>query len=211
MPVNWRKPIIYTGLALSGSRISRYLAEAERVSQRSKDEIVAYQEAKLEELLRHAYEHVPYYHRVLPEAGTIVKGKVRLENFCEIPVLTKDIIRKEGKNLYSDDHSSRKYYRNTSGGSTGEPVVFIQDKEYNEWNLATKIFYNKMLGKEPGESEYKVWGSERDIFKGTIGLKNKGINFLYNRRFFNSFLINDSKLHELVKDWNRIKPKFVWS
>ncbi len=209
--INWRKPLILAGLTLSGSKIPRYLKEIERVSQLPRDEIVTYQKGELEKLLLHASEHVPYYHRVLPEAGVISNGKVHLENFSEIPVLTKDIIRKEGANLYSDDRVRRRYYHNTSGGSTGEPVAFIQDKEYNEWNIATKLFYNKMLGKELGDCEYKIWGSERDIFSGTIGFQNKLINLVYNRHFFNSYLITDAKLRELVVRWNEIKPRYVWS
>lgn len=209
--VNWRKPLIFAGLALSGSKIPRYLKEVERVSLLSKDEIAEYQQAKLERLLMHAYQNVPYYRRVLPEAGVISEGKVNLEHFTDIPLLTKDIIRKEGENLYSQDYKNRHPYRNSSGGSTGEPVRIIQDKQYDEYNNAIKIYFNRMLGKDIGEREIKFWGSERDIFTGSIGLKNKIINFIYNRAFINSFMIQSSDYKEIVDKWNNFKPKVVWS
>lgn len=199
------------GLTLSGSKIPKYLEEVERVSLLSKDEIVEYQQAKLERLLMHAYQNVPYYHRLLPEVGVISDGKVNLEHFKDIPLLTKDIIRKEKENLYSQDYKDRQSYKNTSGGSTGEPVQIIQDKQYDEYNTAIKIYFNRMLGKDLGEKEIKFWGSQRDIFTGSIGLKNKIINFLYNRTFINSFMIQPSDHREIVDKWNNTKPKVVWS
>lgn len=209
--INWRKPLILAGLTLSGSKIPRYLKEVERVSLLSKDEIAEYQQAKLERLLMHAYQNVPYYHQVLPKAGVISEGKVNLEHFADVPLLTKDIIRKEGENLYSRDCKSRHPYKNSSGGSTGEPVQILQDKQYDEYNNAIKIYFNRMLGKDIGEKELKFWGSERDIFTGSIGLKNKFINFTYNREFINSFMIQPSDYNEIVNKWNNTKPKVVWS
>ena len=172
MTLNWRKPIILAALHLSGSKIPLILKEIDRVSLMSREEIIKYQEEMLKLLLLHAYQKVPYYHRILPESGVISDGDIHLENFSKIPLLTKDIIRKEGKNLYSSDYLHRKPYENTSGGSTGEPVRFIQDKEYDEWNIATKIHFNRVLGKQIGDREIKFWGSERDIIEGTIGIKN---------------------------------------
>lgn len=209
--INWRKPVIFAALHMSGSKIPGYLEEIDQVSRMSREEIVRYQEEKLKLLLLHAYRNVPYYHRILPESGVISGGNVRLEHFEDIPFLTKDIIRKEGKNLYSSDYLKRKPYENTSGGSTGEPVRFIQDREYHEWNTATKLSFNKVLGKEIGDKEIKFWGSDRDIFEGTIGIRNTLINFLYNRYFINSFRLTPQKLQNTVNEWEKVKPLFVWS
>ena len=209
--MNWRKPLIFAGLYLTGSKIPKYLKEIKRIEKLPQEEIKKYQEEKLKKLLLHAYCNVPYYRKILPKSGVIKNGKVYLENFDKIPILTKEIIRKEGTNLYSKDYKSRKPYENTSGGSTGEPVKFIQDKEYDEWNIATKIYYNQMLGKEIGEKEIKFWGSERDIFKGNIGFKNKIFNFIYNRNLVNSFRLNFVGLNKAIDSWNRFKPKIVWS
>ncbi|MCK5611939.1 hypothetical protein KAR91_59265 [Candidatus Pacearchaeota archaeon] len=57
-------------------------------------------------------------------------------------------------------------------------MKFIQDKYYDDWNVATKIYFNQMLGKEIGEKEIKLWGSDRDIIMGNLTLKNRLINYL---------------------------------
>ncbi len=209
--MNWRKPIIYLLLTLSGSNILKNLKEIEKVSLFSTTEKEEYQKKKLKNILLHAYHNVPYYHKVLADAGVITNGEVCLDNFHKIPVLTKDIIRKEGINLYSSDYKQRKPYENTSGGSTGEPVKFIQDKEYDAWNIASKMFFFRKLGKDEGEKEIKLWGSDRDIIKGNLTPKDRLINFLYNRKFFNCYNFSDRDMDNLVKLHNTFKPSMYWA
>jgi len=60
------------------------------------------------------------------------------EYLRHFPVLTKDIIRSRFDELKSNDLRRRKWYFNTSGGLTGEPVRFIQDWEYAAKSEATK-------------------------------------------------------------------------
>ncbi|ODS35023.1 hypothetical protein BEH94_03715 [Candidatus Altiarchaeales archaeon WOR_SM1_SCG] len=208
--MSWRKPLIFAGLYLTGSKIPAYLKEIERIEKLPPEEIKKYQDEKLKKILLHAYNNVPYYHKVLPNAGVIRNGKVNLENFNRIPILTKDIIREEGKNLYSRDYKKRKPYENTSGGSTGEPVKFIQDKMYWQMNIANKLYFNRLLGKDIGEKEINLWGSERDIFRNTLSLKEKITNFLYNRAFLNAYKMDNIKLKNFVSEINKVKPVSMW-
>lgn len=209
--MNWRKSIIYLLLNLSGSKVLKNLKEIEEVSSFSVEEKEKYQKDKLKNILLHAYNNVPYYKKILAQAAVVINGEVYLENFSRIPVLTKDIIRKEGINLYSTDYKQRKPYENTSGGSTGEPVKFIQDKEYDAWNIASKIFFFRKLGKDEGEKEIKLWGSDRDIIKGNLTPKDRFINFLYNRKFFNCYNFSDQDMANLVKLHNTFKPCMYWA
>ncbi|MFH1586201.1 MAG: hypothetical protein ABIB79_05525, partial [archaeon] len=209
--MNWRKPVIFALLSLSGSKTPQYLREIRKIDKSSLKEKEEYQKQKLEKLLLHAYENAPYYHRVLGEAKVVVNGEVNLENFSKIPILTKEIIRKEGKNLYSKDYEKRRFYENTSGGSTGEPVRFIQDKEYDDWNIATKLYFFKKLGKEEGEREIKLWGSDRDIIKGNLTVKDRIINFLYNRKFFNCYNFSQKDLEKLSILHNSFNPQVYWA
>ncbi len=123
--MNWRKPIIYFFLYLAGSKISGNIKEIKKINNFSLSEKEKYQKEKLKKILKHAYENVLYYHKILAVAGVVKNNKVYLENFNKIPILTKEIIRSEGSNLYSKDYKKRGFYENTSGGSTGEPVRFL--------------------------------------------------------------------------------------
>ena len=101
------------------------------------------QNKRLVQLLSHAYRNVPYYYEVLSDAGVVSNsGEIRLNNFTQIPLLNKKILRERFNDLKSRDLNKRKWYYNTSGGSTGEPARFIQDKKHNNWGRAIKIFYD---------------------------------------------------------------------
>ena len=209
--MNWRKPLVYSLLYASRSRIPANLREIRKYEYAPRDELEELQRRKLEKLLIHAYNNVPYYNKVLKQCGVVSDGKMRIEEYSKIPLLTKEIIRREGENLYSKDYEDRKPYENTSGGSTGEPVKFIQDKEYDDWNIATKLYFNEVLGKEIGDGEIKFWGSDRDILAGNLTIKDRLINVIYNRKFFNCYRLGEQEIRRLVELNNTFKPVAYWS
>jgi phenylacetate-CoA ligase len=195
--MNWRKTVIFALFYADRSRIPSILKQIKKEEFLSKDELRQLQEQRLIKLLFHSYN--------------VIDGKINLSNFSRIPLLTKEIIRKEGTNLYSKDYKNRKPYENTSGGSTGEPVCFMQDKEYDQWNIATKLYFFDMLGKKLGEGEIKFWGSDRDILEGNLTTRDRLINFIYNRKFFNSYRLGHEHIHQLIDLNNRFKPIGYWS
>ncbi len=208
--MNWRKPLIFAGLYLTGSKIPRYLREIERVAKLPQNEIEGYQNEKLKQLLLHSYQNVPYYHKILPESGVIIDGEVHLENFDKIPILTKEIIGSNYEDLKSRDLETRKYYENHTGGSTGQPLIFLQDKDYEEQNFANKIYYCGLAGKDIGKKEMKIWGSEKDFIEGTSNVKSKLTFWLYNRLFENSFDLDMKQINKIIKNINSEQPDLIW-
>lgn len=80
-----------------------------------------WQLAKLTAMLSYAQRHCTYYRKY-------IVGEVRMDNSMEIikslPLLDKNIIRHQEKNVYSDEITDNwKVWLNT-GGSTGEPLHF---------------------------------------------------------------------------------------
>ncbi|HNT34584.1 MAG TPA: phenylacetate--CoA ligase family protein, partial [bacterium] len=138
-------------------------------------------------------------------------NEVHLERFSQVPFLTKQIIREQGRALISEDCPRRGSYPNTSGGSTGEPVRFLQDARYKAHNWADVLLYNRVLGKELGMREVKLWGSERDILQGGTGWITQMGNFLYNRLLLNSFLMTPDLMREYVSRINHFKPYSLWT
>lgn len=209
--MNWRKPVIFGLLKATGSQVPTCLKQINDVEFLIKDQLYAYQDEKLCKLLRHAYDKVPYYRALLGDHKVVVNDDVHLERFSELPLLTKTIIREQGDKLYASDAQDRKPYDNTSGGSTGEPVRFLQDKQYDVWNIATKLYFNQVVGKDVGESEIKFWGSDRDILAGSLTFKDRMINKLYHREFFNTYRLGTKELDDLIALNNRFKPVAYWS
>lgn len=209
---NWRKPVIEFLLNVTGSKILNHLEYMRWLDRQSLEVIKKHQRFKLKALLKHASRCVPYYHKLLPKVGVVRSdSSIDLDKFHQIPPLTKEIIREVGPLLYSCDHKKRGSYENTSGGSTGEPVKFLQDRRYDEWNIANKLFFNMLHGKQPGDPELKLWGSDRDILEGTLGLKDNIINFLYNRSFLNTFDLSKQNFSVYVNHINKHRPTAIWA
>jgi len=168
-----------------------------------------FQVVHLRKLLSHAYQNVPLYAKRLKN---IIENldSVRHE-FNRIPLLTKGDLRKCGKDLISKDIDTRKWFYNSSGGSTGEPVRFIQDESLDRWCCASqRIYYENIVGiDELAVRKVLLWGSEIDIFKGTIGLRRKVINWLANTKFLNTFRMSEEDMVRYVKIINSYKPDLI--
>jgi phenylacetate-CoA ligase len=146
---------------------------------------------------------------VLANAGVCHSEKVSFENFDKILPLTKDIITNNFDALKSNDLAARNWYKNTSGGSSGTPVTFIQDKEYLVWNIANKIYLKEIGGQKMGDCELRLWGSERDILVGREKLSIRLRNWLYNRQDFNSFILSEQGMSDLYGLWNVFQPQWI--
>jgi phenylacetate-CoA ligase len=211
MPLNWRKPIFFGVLRATGSPIPNELRLLRCIERKSPDDIRELQRYRLATLLRHAWENTEYYRGVLSECGVVRNGKVDLDQFANIPFLTKDIIRRQGTKLRTMTlPNNRKSYVNRTGGSTGEPVTYWQDSYYWDINVATKLYHFEVLGKEVGELEMKIWGSDRDFVLETSSWKAKLKNFLYNRRILKCSRLAEGDILSIVNDINRIRPKSIW-
>jgi phenylacetate-CoA ligase len=168
-----------------------------------------FRDAHLQSLILHAYQNVPFYTERLKN---IFKGdKLDFNKFNEVPLLTKDDIRKYWKDLISKDVGSRKWFYNSSGGSTGEPVKLIQDYLFNLWSMSSRrIYYENIIGiDELAVRKVILWGSERDIFRGTIGVKEKVMNWLTNTKLLNSFRMSEKDMERYVKIINSYKPDLI--
>jgi len=168
--------------------------------------------SNLNNLLNHAYEHIDYYHRLFQKLDIVKANRVQLNSISElnkIPLLTKEIIRKEGKMLYSDDINTRQSYQNSSGGSTGEPIHFMQDREYSISNRSCTQLALFWQGHEIYDSMIVIWGAERDTFEGKKPLKSIIKDFFYNTAVLNSFNMSEKDMKSYIKLLNQGKPRFI--
>ena len=176
-----------------------------------REEVDAAVDERMRSLLLRAASKVPYYTELLAGSGVVKDGVVRRENFENIPFLTKDIIRNEGTNLYASDYRTRRPYENTSGGSTGEPVKFLQDREYESRRFASRFFYNTWAGKRPGDRELMLWGSERDILKGSRTALSRLKHWVFGSEFLNSYRMGEEEMTRYADHWNAARPVMVWA
>lgn len=171
-------------------------------------EILAHEEGlgdlHLSALLRHIKDHVPYYSEICGENH----AAPRLSDF---PILSKQILEKNFEALRSTDPTERNCFLNSSGGSTGRPQTFVQDKIFQQWSIAAQTYYfRRFLDADyAGTSKVILWGSEKDFYKRSLGLKPKFTNWLTRSTFLNSFKVSEEQLLNYLRIINRKKPEFI--
>lgn len=197
---------LYKGFSGTSEKFSR-VKEIEQFGKRELDE---YTNKRLTELVSYAYEHVPYYKNKLLSAGVAKEnGDFALENFCNIPLLSKEDIRSHFDEMASHELNRRKWKYKTTGGSTGQPLTVIHDLERVGWVNAVKDLRNEWSKMCFGDSRVRIWGSERDLFYGKESLKVQLNRWINNTVWLNAFTLTPEKMQEFIEIINKKKPKQI--
>ena len=165
------------------------------------------QQKKLYKLIEYASENIPYYKRIIQEYNIQFSEDTIFKDIKKFPLLTKDVIRNHFDQLYK--FRDRTYYRNTSSGSTGEPVIFYQDSNYFAWNTAAKIIFDEWAGRKIGEPMVRLWGSTLDILKSSQGFKSYLKQLLSGVTTLSSTKASGEDMNRYLKTINKIKPALI--
>jgi phenylacetate-coenzyme A ligase PaaK-like adenylate-forming protein len=190
--------------------VFRHFDQLRREQYYSLSEMVRLRERRLSKLLLHASTNVPYYSRLLRDAGAIGKdGRVCLDRFGDIPVLSRGVVQSDGEQLRSGDLSSRDWYEYASGGSTGQPVVTVQDITCRERAVGIKQLYDSWTGYQAGQRRVLLWGSERDLFVGGETRRTRLARWLKNEVWLNAFRMGPDEMRAHVSVINRVRPRQI--
>ncbi len=208
---NFKKKIWYLKLAMQGNAVYNQ-RQLERWQWLNQEQTLALQQERLKNLLSFANRHVPYYRNVFKKNGLSEKNcDIDLINFNRIPLLEKPTLRSSFDALKSDDLHKRKWRFTTSGGSTGEPVRIIQDKEYLDWGQAIKNLDDEWSGYSIGTKQILLWGSEQDLFVGRETIKTRLRRWLRNELCLNAFLMTPEQMMHYVEQINACKPVRIFA
>lgn len=117
--------IVYPlGDAVLHTSVMKYLASLEESQWWPPDRLAELQNAKLRALIEHACTQVPYYQRVFEERGLKARDIQTADDLRKLPVLTKDLLRRNFQELTARDYQRRRPFLDASSGSTGQPLRF---------------------------------------------------------------------------------------
>lgn len=201
-----RKTLYFGYHSLTGGHLGREYAKAVQQDRHGVPSDTT--RKSLIRLLTYARQSVPYYARLMNEQGDSYKSDPE-SYLARFPILTKDKIRANFDQLKSVDLATRKWTYSTTGGSTGEPLKLIQDREYRDRVVALQMLYFLWNGRELGEPLVYVWGSERDILEGNMGLKMTANNLLTRTSYLNAFQMTPAKMRAFLDVLNARPPKLI--
>ena len=199
--------LLYFGAhSVIGRPLGRYYTEYLRADEQR--DVYAPPQDALARLLRHCAANVPYYAKLMARAGDRYETDAIKYLRC-LPLLTKDLVRENFEQLKSRDLAQRHWVYNTSGGSTGEPLKLIQDREFQDRQMAIQLLSFQWAGRRLGEPALHIWGSVRDILQGSERWQMRILNRLSNDRYLNVFHMTPAKMHDFLEQLNSERPKLI--
>lgn len=164
--------------------------------------------AKLQKLLAHAVETVPFYKGHLQ--GLDLAGSLSdlHESFLGIPALSKATINDNLQTMVSANLDGNGLDENSTSGSTGEKLLFYTDWRSGAFRKATVRRSQRWLGVLPGHPEVRLWGSPIDInrSKSIRGLLHSTIS---REKMLSAYSMDEQSLNSYLKFCLRFKPKLL--
>ena len=102
-------------------------------------QLEAFQLEQLQRLVRHAWETVPYYRRVMEEHGIRPDDIRQLDDIRRFPIMSKDDLKKAGEEIVSTRYRRSLLSTAHTGGTTGLPVPVRRDP----WSIAREHAFVK--------------------------------------------------------------------
>lgn len=202
-------PSLYTELKFfKNSKLGEQFRFLQKSQWFSRGKILNVQVRRLRALIKHAYENVPYYHRVFKEIGFSPCDVKTVDDLNRLPVLTKDVVRSNFDDLTATNFPRVKMMPYATGGSTGEPLQFYISKDYVNSTSAAELRAYGWCGYRLGDKHAVLWGSSFDL-KESEKLHNKIVNFLDRRIMLNCFKMSEESMRMYTHTLKKFKPKIV--
>jgi phenylacetate-CoA ligase len=152
---------------------------------------------------------VPYYRRVFDEVGFRPdKLAEDPDSLRKIPPVSKAYMRDHLDEFLTSEPARRKEAStNSTSGSTGEPLVFWEDRDFQDSANGNAFRHHTWCGWEPGQPRAYLWGRFEATFKGA--LRAQAREFLWNRFTIYCWSLSEEKMSRLAQLIRRRKPKLL--
>ena len=187
----------------SGTTIHQHLAGLNKSQWWSKDQIEELQNKKLRTLIRHAYDNVPYYHRIFSQRGITPESIKTKDDLEKIPVLTKDDIRKNLPDLIAGNIRTSDMIESHSSGSTGEPLKYYIDKRSYSAGWAQTFRCWSWAGFQLGDPYVKISLNPR------TSMVKKIQDRLLQTKYVYAMGITDTTIAQEMEKIREFNPKII--
>ena len=154
--------------------------------------------------LQHALNEVPYYRQM---AGENVSAAT-IETF---PLLTRDLLRARFDDLQNDRIERVGWSERRTSGSTGTPLVIIQNEVQRNWVRAGEAwYYRNLLGFDLTETpRILIWASSDAILGKKMDLGNRINLFLSKADRLGASRFTPAEFSDIVDAINRRRAKLI--
>jgi len=188
----------------SGTTIQKKLKFLLKSQYWSRKKIEGYQNKRLRELMEHAYTNVPYYTKLFDKLRLKPSDIKTKKDLKKLPILTKEIIRKNAEELRAKNYL-RKSYQSFTSGSTGTPMIFYLTKEDFSWIWAAHFRKFTWAGCEYGDKYVKI-----SLNNSRVKVSKKVQDTLMRCHYIYSDKLNDAAIKTYLDKIRKFSPKFIY-
>jgi phenylacetate-CoA ligase len=146
----------------------------------SKDRIYSFQLERVRAIVRHAFDTVPYYKRIIGDLGFDPRDIKSLDDLKKLPIISKQEIIEDYSSFKSDLFTKNNPMERSTGGTTGIPFRYYNDRLSWGLNWATKIRTFSWGGYRFGADKIAVLKGGSMERKGNFSPKTMFWKYLHN-------------------------------
>lgn len=183
-----------------------YLEDLEKTQWYSRNDIEVLQLQKLQTLLKTALKHSPWHTKRIENSGIDFKN-LTLDEFTKLPTMTKADAQEYGNEMAWHDVPGGSF-RYTTGGSSGQPLIFNFGRTRQASDAAGRIRARRWSGVNVGDPEVYLWGAPVELNK-TDRIK-KIRDRLLNQLVLNAFEMSPENMSIYLTAIQKFKPKCIY-
>ena len=181
--------------------INKYVEEIDALYEMTPMELKMRNEKRFLEIFNKAFTSSAYYRNLCKSVGvTSIEDIKHIEDIVKLPILTKDMLKKHGKELLTCKEKG--LIKNHTSGTTGTPLTVYQDWKSVWKEQAYFVCYRKRCGYNYGEPMVSLRGN---LTRDEIYLKIHVSNTL----FLSSYNINSKTAETYHRLIEKHHPKAI--
>jgi phenylacetate-CoA ligase len=176
---------------------------------RSSADLSLVQNHKLKQLLQYLNKYNNFYQKRFKDAGFDPESKSDIEQFAQLPVLTKEDIRLYQSQIISSGKNYKSVFKHSSSGTTGEPIQFYHHQQSESAGIGGVYAIYSSIGWSPGKRTFHIWGNPSSVKKWQTP-KSRFKQKLLNQVNINAFDLGQRGNLEIVsKQILQKQPLFI--
>lgn len=170
------------------------------------EQLRSHQLDALRRLLALAAAGVPYYRQLFEREGFDPAAMRSLDDLRRLPLLTKALIRQHADELRHEQAGP--LVRSSTGGSSGEPLVFGLGMDRVSHDVAAKWRATRWWGVDIGDPEVVVWASPIEL--GAQDRVRLLRDAMFRSVLLPAFEMSDAKLDGFLVAIRRRRPRMLF-
>ena len=191
---------------LKGHSTAGALRSMEQSQWLSRTELQAFQLARLRTFLERIGRDVPYYRDLFRDIGFSPVDVNTLADLQRLPITGKPDIRENLERMKADNAGPLERF--STGGSSGEPLVFYRGKERVSHDVAAKWRATRWWNVDIGDREIVIWGSPIEL--GSQDRVRMIRDKLLRTELLSAFEMSEDNLDRFIRRIQVFKPRMLF-